>query len=441
MTPWKQYEGQRLNETFPLHRYLGGDDNHAVFLTEYRDAAPQKAAIKLILGDPQRTESQLHRWNLAANLSHPHLIRIFTMGRSHLNDSPLIYLVMEYADENLGEVIPTRPLAAGEAREMLKPVLSALAYLHGQGFSHGHLTPANILAVDDGLKISSDNVRRIGDPTDSRTPNASNPPEIEGITPAGDVWSLGMTLVEALTQHAPARPMNGHDPVVPETLPDPFLDIARHCLRSDPASRWTVAEIRERLGLVEASSTGPSVVKTSTSSRRWLFVFAAVVVLAVLAIAVVPRVLKRRPATPPVSEVPPVQPKQQVEPKQESQPKQQAELPRSKPTRPPYEVGPRKVVHQVLPVVPSRARRTIQGKVRVSVRVYVDPSGRVALAKLDAPAPSKYFAQRALEAARQWKFSSVEASNREARDQWILRFEFFRTDTKVVPVHSTPRRD
>jgi hypothetical protein len=60
---WHQYEGQRISETFPLHRYLGGDGNHAVFLTEYGEPAPRKAAIKIVLGDPETTDLQLHLWN------------------------------------------------------------------------------------------------------------------------------------------------------------------------------------------------------------------------------------------------------------------------------------------------------------------------------------------------------------------------------------------
>jgi TonB family protein len=92
-------------------------------------------------------------------------------------------------------------------------------------------------------------------------------------------------------------------------------------------------------------------------------------------------------------------------------------------------------------VVPSKARRTIQGKVQVSVRVHIDPSGSVTLAELDSAAPSKYFAQLALEAARRWKFAPARAADREVADEWILRFEFFRTDTKVVTARSLPRHN
>src|ERR1700680_4630487 len=188
---WKQWEGQLIDQAFPLHEYLGGDEGRAVFLTEYGEPAPQKAAIKVILGNPENTESQLHRWEVAANLSHPHLVRIFTMGRAQLGGVPLIYLVTEYADENLADVIANRPLTAEEARDMLDPTLSALAYTHSQGFAHGHLKPSNIMGVSGSLRISSDGLSQIGacGPTN---PDAYTPPELYGNSPAGDVWSLGL---------------------------------------------------------------------------------------------------------------------------------------------------------------------------------------------------------------------------------------------------------
>jgi TonB family protein len=73
---------------------------------------------------------------------------------------------------------------------------------------------------------------------------------------------------------------------------------------------------------------------------------------------------------------------------------------------------PGKVVHQVLPDVPRKARDTIRGKVRVGVRVRVDPSGNVVGAKLDSPGPSRYFAQLALRAARRWKFRPAKVDDR-----------------------------
>src|SRR5205807_2416749 len=78
---WKQWEGEVINGEFHLREYLGGTDHSAVFLTERGQHNQQKAAIKLIPDDPYNTKRQLSRWAAAAELSHPHLLRLFQMGR------------------------------------------------------------------------------------------------------------------------------------------------------------------------------------------------------------------------------------------------------------------------------------------------------------------------------------------------------------------------
>jgi TonB family protein len=113
--------------------------------------------------------------------------------------------------------------------------------------------------------------------------------------------------------------------------------------------------------------------------------------------------------------------------------------PKAKSSSPDFVPG--EVLHRILPEVPSKARQSIHGKVKVGVRVHIDPSGNVTLAEVDSAGPSKYFAQLALEAARQWQFAPAKAADREVAQEWILRFEFFRTDTKVVPVRSFPRHN
>ncbi len=101
---------------------------------------------------------------------------------------------MEYAEEDLADILPQRALTPEETRDMLGPVLDALEYLHGKGFVHGDLKPANILATGDHLKLSSDAISRVGESQGgSRRVDAYDPPEaISGmLTPAADVWSLG----------------------------------------------------------------------------------------------------------------------------------------------------------------------------------------------------------------------------------------------------------
>ena len=83
----------------------------------------EKPSIKLAHAIRNPPERQLRRWRLAAELSHPNLMRLFERGTWQLDNVPLLYVVMEYADEDLSQVIPERPLTVQEAREMLEPAL------------------------------------------------------------------------------------------------------------------------------------------------------------------------------------------------------------------------------------------------------------------------------------------------------------------------------
>jgi TonB family protein len=67
-------------------------------------------------------------------------------------------------------------------------------------------------------------------------------------------------------------------------------------------------------------------------------------------------------------------------------------------------VGDR-IVHQAVPSVPEKALRTIRGRVRVNVKAMIDSSGNVTRVELASAGPSRYFANLALQAARDWKFS------------------------------------
>src|SRR6266481_1219205 len=213
---WKQFEGQIVDDEFPLEQLLASSEHSAVFLTQHGDSQPQKAAIKLIHVEPATAELLLSRWRLAAQLSHPNLLRLLDFGRCCLDDTNFLYIVMEFAEEDLSQILPQRALTPAEARDMLEPVLDVLVYLHGKGLIHGHLKPSNILASNDQLKLSSDTLSSIAEPrAPIARPSPYNAPEATagGLSTVSDVWSLGMTLVEALTQRAPV--------VLPKRNPGP----------------------------------------------------------------------------------------------------------------------------------------------------------------------------------------------------------------------------
>ena len=496
---WKQWEGQSVNGEFPLLRYLGGSDHSAVFLTE-RHVGERlvRAAIKLIPAAAENDELQLSRWRQAAELSHPHMISLHEMGRCELGGVPLLFVVMECAEENLAQVLPGRALTPAEARAMLESVLEVLAYLHCKGFVHGHIKPANIMASGDQLKVTSDGLRRAGESLDGPgIQDAYDPPEnARGITPvpqtissAGDVWSLGMTLVETLTQNLfDARSAEHQDPLLPQTLPEPFLDIASHCLHRRPEDRWAVAQIAARL---EGHAPAPQVRTVLTPARTpaggpqpigwqsrpparrrsYAVPIAVGFVLVLAAILAGPRILRRHSGTPQVPAaageeplVPPAPrqaaPASHTHPIKAARPSRPEEVQSSKaPVPVPASIHPEtshegetsavaklpaggvvhgEVAHQVMPEVLQSARDTIRGTVRVSVRVNVDWSGNVEDAELESPGPSKYFARVALQAAQLWTFKPPKADGRDVLSTWILRFEFTRDETRAVPTQEIP---
>ena len=272
----KQWEGQIVDGLFPLREYLGSDETSSMFVTEYEG---QRAAIKVVEATGRVAEQLLWHWRLASKVNHPHLIRLWKVGRSQLNGTAIAYIVMECAEENLGQVLSERPLTPAEAKEMLAPALGAIACVHRDGFVHGCVTPENITSVNECLKLSSDSLRRAGEPDElPGLQGAFRAPEVAAsgkLSPEGDIWALGVTLVETLTQRRPAWTGADNELVIPPGVAEPFLTIVHNCLRSEAQERWTAEQITTAL---HAPPAAPK------KSSRWLYAIPAAVVLIVLAV-------------------------------------------------------------------------------------------------------------------------------------------------------------
>lgn len=436
----RTWEGRVVEGKFPLRQWLEGSDHGAVFLTE-RGAA--KAAIKLVPAENPgnsglNPEAQLARWAAAAKLSHPHLISIYEFGRCELDDKRLLYIVMEFAEENLGEILPLRALAAEEAEQMLQPSGEALAYLHHLGLVHGSIKPSNIMAVGDQLKISCDTLCKPGE----RAGLGFSPydaPEVaaSGVSAAADMWSLGATLVAVMTQREPKAAVSEA-----ETIPQPLREIARGCLQLDPQRRMSAVEIVKRRQNPEVESPvavapAPSEdAKGKAQPKRWVVGVAVVAMLLLVwlvaarrsghsAVAPAGQNLLSAPAENPTTGAPVVS---SPVPSTPSSPAPASEMTK---ILPPTVRGT--VLHQVLPEVSRGAQNTIHGRVRVSVQVDVDPMGKVAQAKLESAGPSKYFAKQALRAARGWTFNPPQVNGQAVGSEWELRFQFGRESTQVFP--------
>jgi serine/threonine protein kinase len=255
---WNNWIGQVVDHKYQLQQYLGTTDHSVVFLAEFRDPEPRQTAIKFVSADFSEKEQQLATWKQAEQLSHPHLMRIYGSGTCRVEDMDLLYVAMEYAEENLGQVLPHRALLADETNEMLHSIVDVLVYLHDRDLVHGHVKPSNVLAAGDLLKLSSDTIFAAGSVREMRREHSAyDAPELPGApyTPASDVWSLGVTLVEALTQQPAVLPFNENaEPIIPPAVHDPFLEVARHTLRRNPRLRWSSGQLAEQLNPSEAEA-------------------------------------------------------------------------------------------------------------------------------------------------------------------------------------------
>ena len=438
--PGSESIGCVVEGSFTLLRRLGATEHSSVFLVELAGDPPQKAAVKFVAPGNARNAD----WTAARALSHPHLIPLLASGRCTIGEQELDYVVMEYAEEVLSEILAERPLTPAETAEMLPAVVDALAYLHELGLVHGRIAPSNILAAGDSLKLSVDTVRPAGER--SRLAGETDAPEMAAgeLIPATDVWSLGVVLVEALSRERPAfHRTGGGEPVVPAAVPEPFASIARDCLRVDPARRCTLAEIRARLAPaakathvaqpvsapVASPAAAPAPAAASKTQSRFAVTITVAVVLIGAAFIAAMDIRscsnQERNAAVTQSAVPPAPASAAQQPAAET---------------PAKEGAARKgaVVHQVMPDVPQPAMETINGHVRVEIRVDVGTDGNVSNAAIEQQGPSRYFAESALNAASEWTFQPPVKDERAAASTWLLHFAFAQSGVEATAEEMRP---
>jgi len=542
---WKKWEGQVADHKYHLRQYLGSTDHSVVFLAEFHDPELRQAAVKFISADLANPEKQLAAWNTAAQLSHPNLVRIYGAGRCQIEEMDLLYVAMEQAEENLAQVLPHRPLRAEETSEMLNSVVDVLVYLHDKNLTHGHIKPSNVLASGELLKLSSDTVFPAGEVREMRRErSAYDAPELPDspYTPAADVWSLGVTLVEAFTQQPAVLPFNEQAaPIIPSLVRDPFLEIARHTLCREPKLRWSSAKIAERLNPTAATAQAvaagasagakahapagsasaaaiaappvlspvsvplsrepgiplaklpprppvrpgashPPVREEGVPPRQTVVLpnyiiplFAGLLVL--IALVLLPFVLRHRAPTADAvsssvsagSTSAPLSGTSSaasvVQPPTKQPPVKSAPAPPAPTPAPPQPVKstpapallrntetslvplPKnsssaaargEALDRVIPEVSERALSTIQGTVRVGVKIHVDAAGNVSEATLDNPGPSNYFAGLALKAAKQWVFTPPEADGRSVPSDWTIQFNFTQSGVHALSQQVRP---
>ncbi|HEX4748706.1 MAG TPA: hypothetical protein VH302_04110 [Bryobacteraceae bacterium] len=245
-TPWTFLAGTILDGGYEIKELLHAEHGKSVFRVRILGDRDTNATVTFLALNEQETAEQLAIWQSTKVLRSPTFSAPLSFGTHVLGDSTVPYVVLVRADETLAGVLRERPLEAEEASETLLSIARALAHLHRNGLIHGFVSPEHVLAIGQDIKLSGHTARAINT---SSQPYLGEPlyvaPEGSGSnnTPAADVWCLGATLFQALTQTVCDQ--NSTQRV--HSLPGRLGFVAQRCLETEPTSRATASEVIDML--------------------------------------------------------------------------------------------------------------------------------------------------------------------------------------------------
>jgi len=194
----------------------------------------------------------------AAKLSHPNIAAIYEVSE----DRGHPFIAMQFIDGVTLKRVPRRDRRAIAA--CLRDAARAVGYGHAQGIIHRDLKPENVMVADGHVFVTdfglarpahgATQLTRTGDVVG--TPDYMSPEQAGGepLDAGTDVWSLGATLYELLTDGLPFHGANGietmlrireAEPVPPRKL-DPTIDpdletIVLKCLEKPRDRRYVTA--------------------------------------------------------------------------------------------------------------------------------------------------------------------------------------------------------
>jgi serine/threonine-protein kinase len=267
--------GRRIGNRYRLIERLGIGGMSEVW-RGYDEVLGREVAIKVLsprlAGDRVFRDRMRQEALAAAGLCHPHITGVFDFGESPLNDQLTVpYVVMVLND---GESVSARlsrrgPLGWRDAVTVAAEVGSALATAHAHGIVHRDVTPANVMLTATGARVVDFGISALVGQQDAApdgsllgTPAYLAPERLGGapVSPATDVYALGLLLYRLLTARLPwpagntTEALRAHLYADPEPLPSlPGLpadvaDLCLRCLSKDPGDRPAAAELATRLG-------------------------------------------------------------------------------------------------------------------------------------------------------------------------------------------------
>ena len=191
-----------------------------------------------------------------AAVDHPATPRLLIDGR----DAAIPHLVMHYVDgPDLDDVLDDGPLDDVDLIYLAAQLGSALRSLHGAGFAHLDLKPANIVVkAANVVLLDLGSARALGRSQPSGRPIGTvgyAAPELEegaDISSAMDVFGLGVVLAEAALGDRVFDPTDGVReravPTLPEDLPGDLRALVASMLAPESAQRPSLDDVLARLG-------------------------------------------------------------------------------------------------------------------------------------------------------------------------------------------------
>lgn len=274
--------GRRLGDYWLLER-VGSGGMGVVYRGAHEREMATAASIELVppvavkvLGEEATDAEFLARFQreleISRSMMHPNIVRLEDFGEGMGRR----YLVMELLrGRPLRESLDPQGLPVDRALEVLRPVVSALAYAHGRGVVHRDLKPDNIMVEPDGRVVVMDFGLARGKeyPTVTKTsallgtPAYMAPEQITGgVTgPSIDQYAIGVIAYELLTGRLPFqaddavqlifRHLSDEPPPLREWKPDLPPDLEAAVLRmlaKDPAERYP--DLAAALAALEAAA-------------------------------------------------------------------------------------------------------------------------------------------------------------------------------------------